>query len=330
MKSVVEDISVFQDHFKVIANLEFTHVKAVKEQVELDVLIPIVGEDTWNTVIDRVDSGGEPLDTELIERIKRAVVWCTIRDGIDILNVEIGASGITVDTNEDSVPASSARVEQLRRTLTSQSYKMLDQVIQYLEQHVDVYTDYGNHPEYKLKQTLLVRNASELNEFINIEANRYVFSKLLPHIQRVQRRTISSNICKPFIDDVLGKLNSEDALEAKYFAPIDLLRSCISYLAIAASIPTLANKFDHLGISLFSNSEPATASNKKGADAAERRELIKDFEKRGREDLEELKQYLTSHYSDFDSLSECEEFVPNTTVESDYSIKTEPGGSIAL
>lgn len=338
MNSFVTNIEPFKEHFKVIANLGYNHVKPVKDGVENGIIIPLVGLATYNRVFNRrtviVDPENpeldyeRPEDAELIERIERAVVWCTIRDGLDLLNVEIGSGGVTVNVSDNSVAASSARVENLRRNVETQSYKLLDQLVEWLETHINVFTDYATHPDYLEANKHIIRNAKQFNEFVNIQENRFVFLKMLPIMRRVMRRNIETATCRPFITAVLANEALAEP-DVKYETPVELLKSAIANLTFSDSLDFLAIQVGNQGITMFSNPESATANNKAAATMAARKQLIMEHSKRGMDDLEELITYLKSNADSFEELSECEKF-QSTEASADYSIKTVQGGSIAL
>jgi len=98
--------------------------------------------------------------------------------GIDKLNVNIGNAGITVASTNSLVPASKERIDKLRESFMNSGMDALEQLIQFLEENKNSYSEWESSDAYSYQRLFFVNNAKDFKDSIQRQIGRYEFLEM--------------------------------------------------------------------------------------------------------------------------------------------------------
>lgn len=82
--------------------------------------------------------------------------------------------------------------DQLRQTYKNKGFNALDMLLQYLDDHIDTWSEWKKVPAYGERQKAIVRNAKEVNDVVFINKSNIIFLRFLPLLNEVDQVMLPS------------------------------------------------------------------------------------------------------------------------------------------
>ncbi len=113
------------------------------------------------------------------------------------LDLHLSELGFVVTMNQNSAPASTARVEAATKALLEQGYSAIETLLKFLEKHHEQIASYKDSEAHVISKKNFIRSASDFENFVKIGGSRYRFiEEIQPEMDNVEITTIEPMISK--------------------------------------------------------------------------------------------------------------------------------------
>lgn len=203
----------------------------------VDVLIEIYKHSPNSNVLE---SGSETAkdkeikDTELLRLCQYANANLAFWYDFDAINVRITDAGFQRQSSENNtfVPAYKYQEDKLRQNFKNKGFNMLDQVIDFLFEHIDMYPEFSFSHTYLTQISAIVRTTAEVNNIYFINNSRLIFLRLQNHIRFVEEMHLKPVIGDKLYDQLLTWLADSKNNDDKDIEQLRL--SCAKYIIALA------------------------------------------------------------------------------------------------
>ncbi|MDH6355475.1 hypothetical protein M2132_001818 [Dysgonomonas sp. PH5-45] len=154
-------------------------------------------------------------DIKLLYYAQRANAFLAYWYDYDELQVLIGDSGTKRQESDKAKTPYKYQELSLKEGFKQKGFDALDNLIAFLEQNIDDYPSYKESDNYSQMLTSIVRNATEVNEYHNINNSRLIFLRLKPNLRIIEDTVIAPRLGYALYEELKAKLQ-EDNREEKY------------------------------------------------------------------------------------------------------------------
>lgn len=172
----------------VSSSLSFAKMQAPLESVEQQFLLPLLGEQMMQRLQQLADNPPEDdkLASQLTQTARRAVANLAFWLHFDALNLRISDQGFQRQGSADWQGAYKYQEDRLRKSFKNAGFNALDQLLDFIEEHIEAYPDYLTSPCYQDRSRAIVRSAREANQFVFINSSHIVFMRLKGEFRTVE------------------------------------------------------------------------------------------------------------------------------------------------
>lgn len=192
-----------------------------------------------NDYYNAANSGIAELD-ELLSYAQRPVVYFAFLKGLDKFNVSIGNNGIGVIHNTQLAPASTARVESLRKNIDDSVWDALEYLLEFLEENNTNYPAWEASEAYSETYKYLITSARQFDDKYKIKRSRLTFLEWRPTMDDVETLVIIPAISQEMVDELKSEMKAGTVSVANQKI-LPLLQKALAYLTAAkkgaAAIP---------------------------------------------------------------------------------------------
>lgn len=198
-------------------------------------LVPILGLPMVDRLIEIYETGGTSKeDAELLRLCQYATANIAFWYDFDSISVRITDAGFQRQTSENNTfsPAYKYQEDRLRKGFKNKGFNMLDQVIDYLFEHIDSFSEFSFSQTYRIQVSAIVKTTKEVDDVFYINNSRLIFLRLQNHIRFVEEMYLKPAIGEKLYDNLLmwlaDKKNDTDLV-------IEQLRKhCLRYVVSLA------------------------------------------------------------------------------------------------
>jgi len=301
---LISKIEEVQAHVPVNMTSDIDTIKPFLSNIERLFIKDLIGKDQYEALIAAYAEETED------DQINEAILICqkimanlAYHQGMPVLAVSIGTSGIQVISNLETKQAFQWQVEDLKQALQELGFSAIEELLQFLEENPDKFPDYINSPQFIKQESLLIQSAAEFSESFDINSSRFTFQKLTYLMNRLELQVIK----KLFGDGFIEALKVDDQ-EGKYQTLLD------EYIKPGLVLLTVAKGIIERIISIENGSAiinfKGTYNNLKESMAPNREQIsamYEQLEKDGNKFLQDGLEFITANLADF------ENFVPPVT-----------------
>ena len=172
----------------VSSSLSFQKMQAPLDGAEQQFLRPLVGDamtDRIQSVCDNMPEG-DVLAPQLLQIARRAVANLAFWHDFDALNLRITDQGFQRQGSGDWQGAYKYQEDNLRATFKNRGFNALDFLLDFLDDHLDVYPEYKQSKCYTDRSCAIVRSPREANQFVFINSSHIVFMRLQTEFRTVE------------------------------------------------------------------------------------------------------------------------------------------------
>lgn len=300
-----KDIKEFQQYFPSASGMKLESFEPFYWIVADAHFKPLLGDGQWDALVAAYDTASGDLDAlapaqkNLIIAIRKPFALLSVYHYIPVGDVAVTANGFKVTKGNNQEIASQARVAKLEREILVQSYFGLDQLVRFLQENEDDYTDWKSSKAYQEMHRHFVRTVEEFERGFNIRRNRYVFWQMMPVMDRVEETRIRSLLGDTLFDGLITKMKAGTDLSAQETKLVNRIKPAVIHLTIADALIDLAVTIDNRGITLYSNDNSKTMEVHKAADAQTKGQIGQLATNRGESYLKQLETFLDKNHADY-------------------------------
>ena len=177
----------------VSASLSWQKMQAPIESAEQQFLLPLLGEQMMQRLGQIADNmpEGDLLAPQLVQIARRAVANLAFWLHFDALNLRISDQGFQRQGSGDWQGAYKYQEDRLRNGFKNTGFNALDQLVDFIEEHIDAYVEYKESASYQDRSHAIVRSAKEANKFVFINSSHIVFKRLQGEMRTVEEYDLS-------------------------------------------------------------------------------------------------------------------------------------------
>lgn len=149
---MINTIEELRKYVNVSDSLEHTSIWPFIYAAEVDILEPILGTD----LLDKIKTSAELNDLTLVDLCKHVVATFALKSYIEEGSIIVNDNGVSVNKNENFVPASDAKLAKATESLLIRGDKAIARVVAYLEMNTDSFPEWGSSDYVTLKASLFI------------------------------------------------------------------------------------------------------------------------------------------------------------------------------
>lgn len=224
-----------RDYLPVNLNLRFETVASYLSLAEENYILPLLGDSLFNRIVEYFEDGEiyDNMDT-LMHKIRFAIVRLAIWKGFDVINSNISDTGFASDVDKDN-RLFRYQEENLKTSLKNEGFDYLDNVLAFIDVHIEDFPEFKESDYYKSIENSLIRKTSDFNSCYNIGNSRLVFLKMRQYVRDVELIKLQHRIGAAFFKE----LTSANAEDVKYSFILQNIKRFIVYAAVAEGIGEL-------------------------------------------------------------------------------------------
>jgi hypothetical protein len=269
--SLIRTIDQFHNYVKV--NLNTTDLENVAPDMrvaERQRIRPVLGPALYNELSALSDAElatalADPADVTggLLRLVQEAVANLATLDYLVVNQVQISDIGIRLQVDKT---AFQWQINDLKAYFRRKGYNALEEVLGYLEEHVDDFPAWASSLAAVQSRELFIATAAEFTRHYDIAGSRLTYVALLPTLRKAERFTLEARLGEEYFDELklqlaTSTLTTENAVLLNRF-----LRPALAHLVVAKAIPEVGLSFN--GAALELNVYRFDDANQKEADAS--------------------------------------------------------------
>jgi hypothetical protein len=217
------------------ANLPFNtgadwlFLKSYMQEAQDEFLNPVISEAEFELLEESIASAeiGNVEFKELEKRAKKALSLLGYLKALPHMNINIRQGGFTVNADDRTQPASQSRVNELRDQLGRSAQLHLDNVISYLDEKSDVFTQYRDSGIPQRRFANFINQAPEWNKSVQHKLGEWLIDQIRPTLDTVEEMLIRPIISDAFFDDLRNKIKNREDVSA-YSKAIGMIQRIVA------------------------------------------------------------------------------------------------------
>lgn len=203
---------------------DFGLIESQLDAVVENFIEPVIGTPMLEAIQTKIKEV-EELDDNwqgLLDRLQRPLAMIAYLRAVPLMDVNARSGGFTVNTDENSAPASKARVREFKKALWIQSQEAMNSLIGYLDKKRDEFTEYKDSAAEKRRFRNLVNVYGDWSDSVLHQAGDWVIDHMRPTIT-IHEEKIREVICDQLFDFFQAKItarNSDFTENGKNYAPL--------------------------------------------------------------------------------------------------------------
>lgn len=194
---IITTLKEVQQYVPVLNTSALAPIAPFISSAERNYIINVVGRAQYDLLAGaysdagfKVDAIADPILQEAVSICQRIVCNLGYYTAMPILNVNIGASGITVFSNEDTKQAFKWQVDEVKEALIELGFTAIEDLLLHMEHSPDVFGAYIDSTQFRRNERFLIQQAGVFSDCFNINGSRYIFQMLASLMQRVEDQTV--------------------------------------------------------------------------------------------------------------------------------------------
>lgn len=300
-------IEEFRQYIPVNKSFSLERITKYIEQAELEYIKPILGKALYNQLnTDYAASSTSAAHVALVEKVQLVISSFAWHRYTPYGQVQFSDAGIRTVQGDDFRSASKWQIEKIEEGSLTDGYTFLEQLIEYLEEHVESYPtwDYANAHQY------LISSAKVFNEEVFINGSRLIFLKMLPQMKRIERQ-VRAKISKGQFQAIKAKVAAKTAVWTDLEEELlEYLQNAVANLTYAASIRSLPLDIEGNRLTIFDNQFLSDYDPKVQPDVDLLGYLERQHKEQGEESLQAAIYLMEMHINDFPLYRDSDCYTP--------------------
>lgn len=304
---LIKDIAQLAKIVPVMHSLDFDEVLPFILRAERSFLIPEIGKEIYEELIDAIEAATEEaplsdINEELLSYMQIPVGQYAMFLYSPVVNVIVGASGLTQDFSEGRKPAFPKDVEKMNTAYLDGAHQGIDDLIEYLQENLEDFPTWQDTDAHKASLKYFVNNAAQFQEYFNIGNRRRTFVALKSIMRDHDRDMIINITGEALYAEIKQEIFDQDISEANKIL-LDFIRAAIVHATVADAIDRLnVDVNPDFGLTIIAASSSAQGHNKDNRQAAPDNSLSRlrtSEQLLSNKALDKLKTYLEEHSDEY-------------------------------
>lgn len=295
-----------RNFISVTSSSTFANVVPHIANAERDYLIPVIGQDMYDELVEfyetelpAVLTDVQEKTAELLRLAQSAVIHIAFWIGFDLLNVLVTDGGFKRTESESVKSLYKYQEENLKTYFRTNGFNGIDTVLQYLESNLSTFGEFALSTACTLFKTAFIPKTEIFNSIVFINKSRLTFLRMKSHMQLIEDTeivTILGPVAFAYVKDEMAK----PAPAAKVTALLSYIRKPIAFLASALLMEESGADLTDNGL-YFSQTIAGYNNDTDRKPSSSDRIAILVMRNRsfGNAFLDQLRTYLTAHAADW-------------------------------
>lgn len=289
----------FKESLPVNVNLRFETLAPHIAYCEQTVFRPLLGGTLFDRLVDFYDDNQQSDDaahndlwTELLQKVQFALIRVSMWKGFDYIATNASDTGFSSAIDKDN-RLFRYQEDNLRSALKNEGFDAMDDILAFLEEHLDVFEDFSQSKFHTLRDQTLIKDTAAFNDCYNINGSRLVFLKMAQFVRDFER----ISLCHRIGTDLFNELLTADETLPKYAAILPAIRMAVVYGAVAEGIGELHKMPTEKGLVFEANLADSVET--KPVDHAQLMETRLLFAQKSDQYLASAIHHIKAHPSDY-------------------------------
>lgn len=197
MINTIEDL---RKYVNVSDSLDYTSITPFIYAAEVDNLDPIVGLN----LLYKIKGSTELKDLTLVDLCKHVVATFALKSYIDEGSIIVNDNGVSVNKNDNFVPASDAKLAKATESLLIRGDKAIARVVAYLEENPDSFPEWNSSDYVSLKALLFIPSRKEFYQISCIPGMPMFaeWTKIMSAMAMVERSDLLKIVPPALVDKI--------------------------------------------------------------------------------------------------------------------------------
>lgn len=304
--TLIRTIDQFRDHVIVNYGTNLENLGPDMRVAERQRIRPILGPALYNDLSALSDADlaaalADPADVRggLLRLVQEAVANLAALEYLVLNQVQISTSGVHIFSDAAKKTAFQWQIKDLQAYFRRKGYNALEEVLTYLEEHVDSFAGWASSLAATQSRELFIASAAEFSTHYDIAGSRLTYNALLATMRKVERFQLKAVLSSGYFEELKTQLRAGTVSSDNAYVLDEYLRPALAHLVVAKAVPEVGLTFN--GAALELNVYRFDDANQKEADASLDGLLTKKIaqaEADAQVYLTDLRNYLNRQASD--------------------------------
>lgn len=313
MNSFISSIENLQDAGLSLDNdTDFDVLDPHLKDAETTFLKPVLGAALYDAAIAGLSAPTPDSKwTDLLPYLQKPVAFNGYYRFFKISRGQLNHRGFQRDRSEYSETAPKWEIDEIKTQLICQGDYALDQLIAFLQENADTYTEWESADFYQQNGGVIITTAAIFDQYVKIGCSGRVFSKLKQY-RTLSERALVRTICQALYDRVVVEISGTQTAEITALLPY--LQAVVAFDTMAKGIKMMNYNYLDTGIYVYSYSDGNIS--KTALTGADVKMLSSEWEKDYFDARTELIDFLKDNIADYPEYasSKCYETQPSSLV----------------
>jgi hypothetical protein len=224
-----------------------------------DRLIPLIGEDTWDSIQSAFDDGSsDSKDVKVIGFARGALVNLAYFYFAQAGGIQATNEGLMQASGADRKSAFHWQALEFRQNKLDQGYMYIGKLLAYLDANKDYFTAWPGSDEQSLYAKLFLRDLSVFNRYRKIAGFETLIA-LIPYMLRVQEQSFAARITQTLFDSVYSQYQNGN-VDANNGPLVPYLQEYVAHQALCDALYELNFQFTAEGMRIWSLKSNASST----------------------------------------------------------------------
>lgn len=218
MTELVKTIDDLKSHIAIDFVSDFGVIEFAVEDREAELKTKYIGAELWANLVKVYSDTYSNSSSSILAKYEKVLWYCqriicnySFLDYIPEGQLHISENGISIGSTKDYKQAFPWQIENLEKKYHSTAVRNLELLLEYLNENIDVFSDWTSSPAYVANKKYFVNSATEFNDFSVTKLNHTSFLDLIPLISYVGDFYLRSILGDEFFEELQERiLDSED------------------------------------------------------------------------------------------------------------------------
>lgn len=262
-------------------------------------IVKFIGQTTFDELNEDYNDEQVTLTADqanLLEQLRKPLAFFAMEYYIPHGQVLISPSGIRINNTDTMKTAFEWQIQQIKWAYHTQAFDMVDRLIKWLYDRLDIYTDYASSSAFTNNHAHLLTYASDMDKYHWINTCRATFEMIRPAIRDIETMHVREAIGGDYYDELIEKLRDDD-LNSDDTAILGWLQAGVAKLSIGEAAKRNLIKLTPKGVMSVKESASGNVA-PTVMDQQYRTTFIQTCETWGNSYMSKVREYLNAHASE--------------------------------
>lgn len=267
-KYLFTDIDLLREYADVGPADDMKKFNSHQRRIQNSIIVPLIGRTMLDALLEKIDTDDHSEDEKkFMDKLRAPAAILIDLYSTPERNITKQLGGYTVSQNENFVPASRFRINDLMDQLGYNAQLDLNELLVWLEANGSTFIEYWDSEERKQNMKLFVNKASVFQKYTSLKIGHFMYSRLIPVIERIEESVIQNCICHELYDDLKTKV--KEGTDLGDYAPIlPLIQRAVVHFTLADALDemSLSTKGDNLIVKFRESNTDDNRGHEKASD----------------------------------------------------------------